>query len=395
MAVPHGRRGWWLAALMVAMFALGACASDDGDGAAETGDGTAAPAEEAPAAEESSGASDEASAAGDPSAGETAGGDGSEDAVAEDGDVCQGQDGEGRTVGFANLGESVPFAVLVREGIETVAGECNLQVVNADNELDAAIALSNAQNFTAQGVDGVIEFQVVAEASGSICDALGDVPVIAIDIDHPECAVFMGADNRVAGEITGTGAGELAQAQWDCDIDRIVTFEGFAAGQVNIDRLNGSIAGVQGVCPDVDYGEFEEWAPEHPASIITRLDADRTDPAFEQGRDWLTANPDAQRIVALCINEDSCTGFYSAVQAAGRDGQVIFASNGADPSAHDLIRSDPSYAGAAGFFPEDYGELVVPNIIRMMNGEEPESDPLLMEHVFINGDNIDEYYPPQ
>ncbi len=389
MAVPHGRRGWWLAALLVLALALSACGSDGGDGATETAtDAGAAPADDAPTAEEPAGSSETAAATEEASA---AGGASEDEAAA--GDVCQGQDGEGRTVGFGNLGESVPFAVLVREGIERVAAECNLQVVNADNELDANVALTNAQNFTAQGVDGAIEFQVVADASASICDALGDVPVIAIDIDHPECAVFMGADNRVAGEITGTGAGELAEAEWDCDIDRIVTFEGFAAGQVNIDRLNGSIAGVQSVCPDVEYGSFEEWAPEHPDSIITRLDADRTDPAFEQGRDWLTANPDAEHIVALCINEDACTGFHSAVQAAGRDGQVIFASNGADPSAHDLIRDDPWYAGAAGFFPEDYGELIIPNIIRMMNGEEPESDPLLVEHVFIDSETIDEYYP--
>ena len=41
---------------------------------------------------------------------------------------CQGQDGTGLKVGFANLGESVPFAVQVREGIEKVAKECNLEV---------------------------------------------------------------------------------------------------------------------------------------------------------------------------------------------------------------------------------------------------------------------------
>lgn len=309
------------------------------------------------------------------------------------GDLCEGQDGEGRTVGFANLGESVPFAVLVREGIESVADECNLNIVNADNELSGEVALDNARNFVAQGVDGVIEFQVIGDVSDAICEILEGLPVIAIDIAHPECAVFMGANNRVAGEINGEGAGKVVQEMWDCEIDRIITFEAFGVGQVNIDRLNGSVAGLQSVCPDNNYGDFEDWAPTHPDTILTRLDADRTDPAFEQGRDWLTANPDAERIVALCINEDTCTGFHAAVEAAGRSGQVIFGSNGADPSAHDLIRNDPYYAGASAFFPERYGELLVPNIIRMMNGEEPTADPLLVEHLFINEDNIDDWYP--
>lgn len=307
--------------------------------------------------------------------------------------VCDEQDGEGRRVGFGNIGESVPFAVLVRNGIERVADACNVEILNADNQLDPEVALENARNFKTQGVDGVVEFQVDAGIAKSICQLLGDIPVIAIDIPHEPCAVFMGADNRTAGELTGQGAGELAKEKWDCEVDAVVTFEGFASGQVSIDRLNGSIAGLQEVCPDVKYGDFENWQQTVPGSVVTRIDADRTEPAFKKGRDYLTANPDAKHIVALCLNEDSCLGFHSAVEQAGRQGEVIFASNGADPSAHDIIRNDEYYAGATAFLPECYGELIVPNMIRMMNGEEPESDALLMKHDFISSENIDDYYP--
>jgi ribose transport system substrate-binding protein len=307
--------------------------------------------------------------------------------------ICQGQDGEGRSVGFGNLGESVPFAVLVREGIEKVADQCNLEIINADNQLDPQRALENARTFVTQGAEGIIEFQVDSGIAEAICDIAEDRPMIAIDIPHEPCAVFMGADNRGAGEMTGNGAGELAKQRWNCEIDAIVTFEGFASGEPSIDRLNGSIAGVEQVCPDLEYGNYDDWGETVPDSIVTRIDADRTEPAFTKGRDWLTANPDADQIVALCLNEDSCLGFHSAVEQAGRSGEVIFASNGADPSGHDLIRGDENYAGATAFFPERYGELVVPNIIRMLNGEDPEADPLLMEHVFITAENIDEYYP--
>lgn len=373
------------------VLALAACAGDEGGGDADvtatveaTGDDAGAPddADDADATEAEVTDAEAAEATEDVAV----------DADRPD-DVCQGQDGSGLRVGFANLGESVPFAVLVRQGIEEVAAECGLEVLNSDNELDPQRALENARTFVAQGVDGVIEFNVHGDVSEAICEILEGLPVIAIDIAHPECAVFMGADNRAAGEITGEGTGERVQELWDCEIDAIVTFEAPGVGQVNIDRLNGSIAGLQSVCPDNEYGNFEEWSLDVPDSIITRLDADRVDPGFEKGRDWLTAHPDAERIVALCINEDSCLGFQSAVEEAGRQGQVIFGSNGADPTAHDAIRNDEYYAGAAAFFPERYGELLVPNIIRMINGEEPEDDPLLIEHVFINSENIDEYYP--
>lgn len=308
--------------------------------------------------------------------------------------VCQGQDGTGLKVGYASLGEAVPFVVLVSDGIKKVAAQCNLEIAFADNALDPEKALENARTFVVQQVDGVIEFQVHGDISAAVCDILKGLPVIAIDIAHPECATFMGANNRLAGELGGEGAGRLAKELWDCDIDRIITFEAFGVGQVNIDRLNGLIAGVQKVCPDLAYGNFEDWSPTVPDSIIIRLDADRVDPGFEKGRDTLTANPDADHIVALCINDDSCLGFLSAVKEAGREGQVIFASQGADPTSQAEMRINQYYAGSTAYFPERYGEILVPDIIKAIKGETIE-DPHLIEHIFISADNIDQFYPEQ
>ena len=308
-------------------------------------------------------------------------------------DVCQGQDGTGLKVGFGNLGESVPFAVQVREGIESVAEACGLEVVNADNALDPQIALDNTRLFMTQRVDGIIQFNVHGNISASVCDIAEDTPMIAIDIAHPECAIFMGANNRVAGELGGEAAGNVAKELWDCQIDAIVTHEAPGVGQVNIDRLNGLIAGVQSVCPDNDYGDFENWSMD-PVGIITRLDSDRVDPGFEKGRDYLTANQDKEHIIALCINDDSCLGMLAAVQEAGREDQVIFGSQGADSTSWSEIRNNPMFAGSTSYFPERYGEFLVPNIIRMINGEEVE-DPILMEHFAITADNIDMYYPEE
>jgi ribose transport system substrate-binding protein len=245
--------------------------------------------------------------------------------------------------------------------------------------------------FMTQEVDGVIQFNVHGNIAESICDIGEGIPMIAIDIAHEGCSVFMGAANRRAGELGGIAAGELAKELWDCQIDAIVTHEAPGVGQVNIDRLNGQVAGLQSICPDNDYGDFEEWSMD-PVGMITRLDSDRVDPGFEKGRDFLTANQGAEHIVSLCINDDSCLGMLAAVQEAGREGQVIFSSQGADTTSWPEIRNNPYWAGSVAYFPERYGEFLVPNIIRLINGEETD-DPILMEHVSINTENIDQWYP--
>ena len=75
-----------------------------------------------------------------------------------------------------------------------------------------------------------------------------------------------------------------------------------------------------------------------------------------------------------------------------REGQVIFSSQGADTTSWPEIRNNPYWAGSVAYFPERYGEFLVPNIIRLINGEDTD-DPILMEHVSINAGNIDDWYP--
>jgi len=104
-------------------------------------------------------------------------------------------------IGFANLTEDIVFTKLVREGIEANAKKAgNIELVLADNKLDGATALANADSFITQGVDGVIEFQTDEKFGNVIMDKFRakGIPVIAIDIPMPG-ATFFGADNYRAG----------------------------------------------------------------------------------------------------------------------------------------------------------------------------------------------------
>ena len=73
--------------------------------------------------------------------------------------------------------------------------------------------------------------------------------------------------------------------------------------------------------------------------------------------------------------------------------QIVAAivGQGADVSSRDVIR-DGTWVGSTAYFPESYANYLIPNIIRLINGEEV-PDPILVEHVFIDQTNIDEYYP--
>ncbi len=90
-------------------------------------------------------------------------------------------------IGFANLASGIDFTTAVETSMKSAAQKAgNIDLVIANNNLDGATALNNAENFVAQGVDGVVEFQTDEKFGNVIMNLFQsqtvNIPVIAIDI---------------------------------------------------------------------------------------------------------------------------------------------------------------------------------------------------------------------
>jgi ribose transport system substrate-binding protein len=112
-------------------------------------------------------------------------------------------------IGFANLTEILSLQ-LVREGIEQQPKAGNIELVLADNKLDGATALANADSFLTQGVNGVIEFQTDEKFGNVMMDKFraANVPVIAIDIPMPGHLLW---GRQPCGRLAGEAAAEYAK----------------------------------------------------------------------------------------------------------------------------------------------------------------------------------------
>jgi len=289
-------------------------------------------------------------------------------------------DAESFKIGYISLGDSVPFVKLVSDGIREAAEAAGQELIFCDSEIDPAKALACAQNLKVQGVEGVINFQVFQDSSPEICAAYDGVPTIAVDIVQPPCQIaFMGANNREAGRMAGAAIGEHAQTEWDCDYTAYVSLESTASGQANTDRMGGFREGFEEFCEITEDKE----------NILD--DADRTDPALEKMTNLLGALP-GDRIIVVAINEDGILGAIGAANTLGRQDDLYYAGQGADPSAWKDIACNPNYIATVAYYPERYGELLIPNMVAALQGEEiPEE--IFTEHDIINRDNIREIYP--
>ena len=286
-------------------------------------------------------------------------------------------------IGFANLTEDIPFAVRVREGIEKAAKANNVELVVADNKLDGATALANADNFLTQGVDGVIEFQTDENFGKSIMAKMNakKIPVIAIDIPM-QGATFFGVDNPVAGNMAGKGLGQWVVKNWGGKIDAIVMMELPQSGPIPAARLKGQRDGLESVIGKI------------PENKVKHLDSKNT---LEEARklmsDTLTTLPNAHHIGVVCINDDTAQGAIVAAAAAGRSKDIaVVAVDGSDRGREEIRKANSPQVGSVASFPEKYGEKIVPALIKAIGGQKLPAE-FYTDHVFMTKDNVDKYYP--
>ncbi len=287
--------------------------------------------------------------------------------------------GKGLKLGYISLGESVPFVRLVSNGIKAQAKRAGAKLVFCDSAIDPAKALDCAKTFKTQGVQGYLNFQVTQNASASICKAGPQVPVIAIDIHQKPCEVaFMGANNQYAGYIAGKAVGQYFKSHFQCKYDTFVSLESSAAGVVNDQRMGGYRQGFTSVCGKIHN--------------LKKIDgADRIDPARTKFADALTSLPGQHRIIVVSINDDGIEGALSAAKTSGRVNDLYVSGQGADPSAWCMIKSNKHWIADAAYFPEKYGQIGIPYLIKLVKGQKVPKE-LLVPHVVITGKNIAKYY---
>jgi ribose transport system substrate-binding protein len=287
-------------------------------------------------------------------------------------------------IGFANLGESMPFAVDVRRGLEQAAQEAsNVDLIVADNQLDGSIALQVADRLIAKGVDLVIEYQIDEKVGGLLMDKFkrARIPVIAVDIPLVG-ATYFGVDHYRAGHMAGVALGRWLLEQWDGVFDRLVILEEKRPGALPAARIQGQLDGLQEVMGEVS------------TSQILYLDSGNTTEISQANMfEALQELPAAQRLAVISFNDDAAFGAISAARELGREGDVVIVGQGADRIVREEIRHPESrIIGSTAYWPEQYGAKLIQVATKILNGE-PVPPAVYNEHTFITQDNIDTFYP--
>jgi ribose transport system substrate-binding protein len=295
------------------------------------------------------------------------------------------KNGKSYVIGFANLQRDIVFCVKVEDSLKANADAAGIELLVTDNHLDGATALANAESFISRHVDYVIEFQTDANFGKTIMDKMKEagIQVTAIDIPMPG-ATFFGANNPRSGFMGGSYLAQSSVAKFGADKVKggyLIVGELPQSGPIPAMRTDGQIQGFLAVAEGFDK------------THIIKIDTKNTlQESFTQMTNVLGRIPAGAPIMVTAINDQATTGMLRAVKQGGREADIVAVGMGADEQ--EVMQTEPAFVASVGYFPERYGNYLVPMALSQLDGLAlPPA--VLMNHVMVNRGNICTYYPTQ
>jgi len=285
-----------------------------------------------------------------------------------------GQETRHYRIGFANLGETMPFSVDVRRGLEHAAQAAgNIDLVVADNQLNQETALKVAEWLVAQRPELVIEYQIDEQVGSRIMNRFRQaaIPVIAVDIPMVG-ATYFGVDHYRAGHMAGVALGQWIKRNWQGRYDRLIVLEEPRAGALPAARIQGQLDGLRTIT--------EQVAPDRRLTLNSGNTSEVSESAMVEA---LKKLPNAHHIAVICFNDDAAIGALAAARRLQREEDVVIVGQGADRRVRDELRHSGSrIIGSTAYEPERYGEKLIPLALKILRGE-PVPPAVYLEHTFI------------
>ena len=261
--------------------------------------------------------------------------------------------------GFGQQCAGMPFSDAVTASLLDAATRTGVELLILDNRYDPAIAIRVAEEFVARRVDLVIEFQIDHHVAPVIADRISSagIPLIAVDVPHPN-AIYFGVDNYRVGFEAGELLAGHALQRWNGTVDRVLGLDIEHAGTLVQSRITGSFRAIQGRLPQI------------PLSAYFRLDgAGMQDKTARAVAEFLRACPNDRRVLISAANDTSALGALNAVHELRREGHVAIAGQDCIPEAlQQMNRPGTPWIGSVSHEAPSYGPALIRLGLSLLQG---------------------------
>jgi ribose transport system substrate-binding protein len=261
--------------------------------------------------------------------------------------------------GFAAQSAEMPFSQAVVQSVTAAAAASGVELLLLDNRYDPHVAIQNAEEFVAKHVDLALEFQVEEAAAPLVAHILkrADIPLVAIDVPHPN-ATYFGVDNFEVGYEAGSVLAQFAVRQWKGNADYVLGL-GFAeAGSFVQSRITGAF--------DAIRQRLDEIPPDRFVQIEGR---GMREPSRLAVAEFLQSHPRDERFLVAAATDSSALGVLDAVRQAGREEHFAIVGQDCIPEVMEEMRSGKSaMIGSISHEVETYGPRLIQIGIAILRG---------------------------
>lgn len=265
----------------------------------------------------------------------------SQEEKAKDGDIKIG-------VSLSTLNN--PFFVSIREGVEEVAKNENVETVITDAQNDSSTQNNQVEDLITQGVDLILINPVDSTAISTSVQKANEanIPVICADrkSDEGELVSFIASNNveggKLAGEYILEKVGENAE---------VIQLEGIPGASSTRERGEG-------------FTEATDGKINLLASQTANFDRAEGMTVMEN---LLQAHPDVKAV--FCQNDEMALGASEAVKASGKDVTIV-GFDGND----DAIKAveEGMLSATVAQKPQEMGKLAIETALKYLKGEQVE-----------------------
>jgi ribose transport system substrate-binding protein len=284
-------------------------------------------------------------------------------------------------IGFASQGDT-EFAREVTKSVETVAAREHVQLITLNNRYSAREALRNADLLIRERVDLVLEFQTYERVASVIASKFlaANTPVIAIEVPHPG-ATYFGADNYKAGLMGGKALGRWARENWHGQVDQLVLVALPIAGSLLELRLVGLVDGLRTELPKI---------LETP---LARLNGRGTfEQVLNELRQYLRRRGPRRTLVGTVNDICARAALCAFAEAGAADQCAVMGQNALREARAELRRPGTRLVGTVAYFPERYGEELIPLALNILR-QKPVPSTIFVKHQLLTPRNVDLIYP--
>jgi ribose transport system substrate-binding protein len=252
----------------------------------------------------------------------------------------------------------MPFSVEVSASITAAAAAAGVELVPLDNRYDADVAIKNAEEFARQRVDLALEFQVEEHVAPHVAHIFkkAEIPLIAIDVPHPN-ATYFGVDNFEVGHEAGVLLAKYAMSEWGGSADWVLGIGFSEAGSFVQSRIAGAFEGIRERLGGISADRF------------VRLDGrGMRRPSFVAASEFMGQHR-GERILVAAATDSSALGVLDAAREAGSEQHVAIVGQDCIPEAlSEIQKSNSALIGSISHGAETYGPRLIQLGIALLRG---------------------------